>query len=145
MLLATWMGDRFNGMVAFDDRNEETRLNSSYREQDRWEWKSFGTVEDLAEMATEFHKEKYLPVDRGPHHSPRYDVIKAPKVGDKISYSFNGDTYPDGEIARISDSFRVITSTTGQRYYRWHRTGSWLYDQTWTMVSGHRNERNPSF
>ena len=87
----------------------------------------------------------YIATDAGPHCSPRYDVIRAPKVGDKISYSFNGDTYPDGEIVNISASRRIVTSSTGKKYWRYRASGSWLNDGMWSMVGGHITEWNPHF
>jgi hypothetical protein len=37
------------------------------------------------------------------------------KVGDAVSYGFNGDWYPDGEVARITKNFLI--TTTGNKYH----------------------------
>ena len=87
----------------------------------------------------------YIATDAGDYCSPRYDVICAPKVGDPISYAFNGDCYPDGHIEKISDSLRIVTSTTGNKYWRRKATGAWLKGGMWSMVAGHIDERNPHF
>lgn len=87
----------------------------------------------------------YIPTDAGPNCSPRFDVILAPKIGDPISYSFNGDSYPDGEIVKISGSIRIVTSSSGRRYYRRRLTGSWINNNCWSMRAGHHSELNPSF
>ena len=89
--------------------------------------------------------EHHMMVDRGPSTDPRYTVIRTPKVGDPVSRAFNGDYYPDGEIARISPTFKVITTTTGTRFYRHGQSALWLANGMWSMVRGHRDERNPSF
>lgn len=117
---------------------------------------TFEKCEAIAKAATEYHEafesaDTYIAIDAGPNVSPRYDVIRCPKVGDKVSYSFNGDTYPDGEIKSISKSLRVIKTTPsegrfyGNIYYRRGLSGSWIKDRTWTLVQGHIDERNPSF
>jgi hypothetical protein len=87
----------------------------------------------------------HMLVDRGSGTYPRYAVIRTPKVGDPVSRAFNGDYYPDGEIAKISPSLKVITTTTNTRFYRWQESGWWRANGMWTMVHGHHDERNPSF
>ena len=89
--------------------------------------------------------EHHMAVDRGPSTLPRYTVIRTPQVGDLVSRAFNGDYYPDGVIARISPTMKVITTDTGTRFYREGQSARWVAHGTWTMVRGHRNERNPSF
>lgn len=148
--------------VKFNSKGEPVRASSVYPEncwgwESRWDWKSFERVAEIAaglnKLAADFcplEANKYLAVDSGPSVSPRYDIIEAPKVGDKISYSFNGDTYPDGEIVRISKDLRVITSSTGSRYWRVklseHGSGKWLKSGgTWSLVKGHVSEWNKEF
>lgn len=70
----------------------------------------------LASQATEFTEQLHIAIDRGAHVSPRFDVIRCPAVGDKVSYSFNGDSYPDGEITKVSPTLKVITTSTGSRH-----------------------------
>lgn len=109
---------------------------------------SYEAAQILADAANAFggyDGGKLVATDATASTSPRYDVIRAPTIGDKVSYSFNGDSYPDGEIVKISDSLRVVKTNTGSVYYRRMLTGSWRKDGTWTLIRGHRNERNPSF
>lgn len=108
---------------------------------------SFEEVTTLAAYLTAMTGKTFLPADAGAHCSPRYDVIEAPKVGDPISYGFNGDSYPDGEIVRITPNWMVISST-GSRYNRSRqgRGGGWRkVGGTWSMIHGHIYEQNPSF
>ncbi len=124
--------------------NEWVRdVNSSW--ECRRDWNTFEEVVWVALSATIFSGEVYIPVDNGEWVSPRYDVIKAPAVGDKVSYTFNGDYYPDGEIVKISASNKVITTSSGKKYYRKGLTASWKNSKIWSLVQGHHNERNPHF
>lgn len=109
------------------------------------DWNTFEEVARVALSATIFSGEAYIPVDNGEWVSPRYDVIKAPAVGDKVSYAFNGDFYPDGEIVKISASGKVITTSSGKKYYRSGLTASWKNSKVWSLVQGHHDERNPHF
>jgi len=113
--------------------------------------RSFEQAQQIAEQATALHaamlpaaqRETFIAVDEGNSRWPQFDVQALPKVGDKVSYAFNGDCYPDGEITKISDSKRVIYTSTGHRFYRWRLSGSWLYDRMWYLVPGHIREWNP--
>lgn len=111
----------------------------------RHDWASYETACDVAAKVTAKEGELYIGIDNGSNIYPRFDIIKAPVVGDEVSYSFNGDTYPDGKIAKISESMRVITTDTGKSYYRRKLTGAWKHHQTWTLVHGHHYEQNPHF
>lgn len=114
----------------------------------------FKTFEDATRIASSANRylangtRRFIPVDAGPHTHPRFDVIEAFKVGDAVSYSFNGDTYPDGEIIKIGGGRReTITTSTGRRYNRYKLTGSWRSagTGTWALCRGHIYEQNPSF
>ena len=83
--------------------------------------------------------------DAGPHRSPRFSIVTPPAVGDKVSYAFNGDSYPDGEVVRVSKSLRVVTTSTGSKFYRRRESGAWVQNGTWSLVRGHVSERNPHF
>lgn len=77
----------------------------------------------------------------------KFAVAAMPKVGDEVSMGFNGDYYPEGKIARISPTYKTITTTTGVRFTR---TGQMEWKQggkrgAFSMVRGHRDERNPHF
>ncbi|USN16348.1 hypothetical protein PLUTO_00320 [Luteibacter phage vB_LflM-Pluto] len=111
----------------------------------RWDIRTMAEADLTASGATKLTNRLHIAIDSGPSVSPRYDVIEAPKVGDKVSYAFNGDYYPDGEIVRIGESMRVITTSTGNKYWRRKKTGSWILRGTWTLVQGHRDDKNPCF
>lgn len=120
------------------------------RDRKQWECRrhmvSFEYAQILAKSASECTGKTYLAIDSGPWTSPRYDVIEAMTVGEPVSYGFNGDYYPDGEIVKIGKNHRIITTSTGARYYRRKLTGVWLKTGgTWALVSGHRNDKNPEF
>lgn len=114
------------------------------------ECKSYEDAERLARLATEDFKDKgdvFLAVDRGSHTWPRYDVVRAPKVGTPVSKSFNGDSYPDGVITKVggTECSRIYTST-GSKYNRRRKSATWVINTgTFMMISGHHDERNPSF
>ena len=111
----------------------------------RWDWNSYEEVEKLVEMVADFTGKKHLPLDYGSHVFPRFDVLEAPAIGDEVSQTFNGDYYPVGTIVKISDSFRVITTSEGKRFYRDKLSGRWLSHGTWALVPGHIEELNPHF
>jgi hypothetical protein len=100
----------------------------------------------IAAQATVVTGRLHIGVDAGASTWPRFDVVEAPKVGDPVSYAFNGDYYPDGYITHITEgTLRQVKTTTGSTYFRRKQSGSWVKGGTWSMVAGHRNERNPSF
>lgn len=111
----------------------------------RWDYTGFDHVQRLAQELTEETGKLFLGVDSGESVSPRYDVVEAPKVGEAVSYAFNGDYYPCGTIESISASLRVIVTTTGHKFYRKRQSGRWVYSKTWSLVKGHHNDKNPSF
>lgn len=105
---------------------------------------TFEKAQRIAAGASKLTGKLYVATDDGAHVAPRFDVIEAPAVGNEVSYSFNGDTYPDGSIVRISESLRVVTTSTGKRYYRQGLSGAWTR-KAWSLVPGHRYEQNPHF
>ena len=111
--------------------------------ENSWDWKSFEEVQRLASYLTAMTGKTYLAVDRLHGVSPRFDVIEAPKVGDPVSYSFNGDSYPCGVITKITKGWRVTTSE-GAVFNRFKATAGWRrVGGTWWMISGHHYEQNP--
>jgi hypothetical protein len=87
-----------------------------------------------------------IPIDSGEGCWPRYDVVQAPKVGEEISRALNGDYYPDGEIVKISGKdHRIVTTSTGRKYYRRHQSSVWIADKHYSMVRGHISRLNPEF
>ena len=110
--------------------------------------KTFEQAEDIAAQASAYLQDGlFLAVDQGRGHYPRFDVVRAPKVGAPVSYGFNGDYYPDGYIVKVggTNCSRVYTDT-GSVYNRFRKSSAWIKrGGTWSLVEGHRNERNPSF
>lgn len=99
----------------------------------------------VAKVLTDKTGDLWIATDAGPGVYPRYDVVEAPKVGEKVSYAFNGDYYPCGEIVSISESLRVIKTSSGKRFYRRKLTGAWINNGTWCLVPGHVSRLNPEF
>lgn len=132
------------------DQNGKAIKASKERDDDvkqlsRWDYKGLDQVTTLAQQLTAASGEQYLPVDSGPSVSPRFDIIEAPKVGEHVSMGFNGDYYPVGKITGISDSFRVITTSDGKRFFRRRQSGTWRHSKTWSLVTGVHNDQNPHF
>ena len=123
--------------------------------RERWEtrndWPNHERVEQIAAELTEATGRLYLGTDAGPSTSPRYDVVEAPRVGDPASYAFNCDSYPCGEVVRVSaaPACRVVTTRDAagseRKFYRRRQSGSWINRGTWHLVRGHVSEQNPSF
>lgn len=112
----------------------------------RHDFHTYDVAQDIATVANDLNNGKhYVATDAGEWCRPQFDVIEVPAVGEKVSYAFNGDSYPDGVITKITDSLRIITTSTGSKYYRKRLTGTWKLRKTWSMISGHHNDRNPSF
>jgi hypothetical protein len=132
-------------------KNSATVISSDEAQNRKWvnvecrhNWKTFEQAERIAErISTE--ETQYIATDSGEYVSPRYDVIEVPRIGDPVSYAFNGDSYPCGYIATISKTLKKITTTTGRTFMRRKQTGAWKSGGTWFMVAGHITERNPSF
>lgn len=132
-------------VLAVADRHQPHPTDGT-RWECRWEWRTFAMAKERAAQAKALTGADYMAFDNGPSMSPRYDIMVKPAVGNAVSYGFNGDYYPDGEIARISESLRVITTTTGKKYYRQGESGRWVQTGgTWSLVQGHHDERNPCF
>lgn len=115
---------------------------------------SFEQAEQIAAQATALEarmidyarRKTYIAVDNGEWCSPRYEVVEAPKVGNKVSRCINGDYYPDGEIVKVSgQNSRIVTTSTGRKYYRRRLSGAWVADKYYSMVSGHVSRLNPEF
>lgn len=105
---------------------------------------TFEKAQRIAAGATKFTGKLYVATDAGSYVAPRFDVIEAPAVGDDVSHCFNGDSYPDGTVVKISASLRVVTTSAGKRYYRRGLSGSWQ-NNGWSLVPGHRYAQNPHF
>jgi len=112
---------------------------------DRWDFDSLEDAQHIADSATKLTGRLYIATDAGEWVSPRYDVVESPSVGDEVSYAFNGDYYPCGVITSISKSLKLITTSTGRKFYRRRESGSWINNGMWSLVSGHHSRRNPEF
>lgn len=107
---------------------------------------SYEQAQKMAEQATAVYGETFVAIDNGTSRWPRFDVQALPKVGDKVSYAFNGDYYPDGEVTKITGKdHRIITTSSGRRYFRNRLTGTWLQGKMWYLVPGHIQRWNPEF
>lgn len=100
-------------------------------------------AELIADQAQALTGNRYVAVDNGLHHYPRYDVVRAPKVGDEVSYAFNGDYYPCGQVTKISKSLRRVETESGRTFWRKKLTAAWLENGTWSLIQGHVDKRNP--
>lgn len=102
---------------------------------------SFDEVVEIAQQITEASGKQMIATRNGPH----LNIIAAPTVGAEVSYAFNGDCTPCGVITKVSKSLRRVETSTGKVFYRLKETAIWMSDKTWSMVYGHRHERNPEF
>lgn len=99
----------------------------------------------LASYLTAMTGETYLGADEGSGTYPRYRVVKAPKIGDLVSRTFNGDTYPCGEIIKITPTW-IVTTSEGTKFRRYKDTGGWREaGRGFWMIGGHVYEQNPHF
>jgi hypothetical protein len=72
-------------------------------------------------------------------------VAKLPQVGEKVSEAFNGDSYPRGEIVKVSPTGKKVTTSTGHVFYRdSKRPGRWA-SGGFSMIKGHVEKQNPHF
>ncbi len=115
------------------------------RVEDSWDWKTMEQVEKIAAEISAITGTVYIAADSGSGVSPRFDIIKPPKIGDEVSYGFNGDYYPCGTIARITRGGMVVT-TTGKKFNRRKQSAAWvMVGGTWSLAQGHISEQNPHF
>lgn len=110
-----------------------------------WDYTSFYEVEQLCAELLLITGVVYIPTDAGPAHGSRYNIMVPPKVGDAVSYSFNGDSYPCGTITKVSATMKKITTSTGDVFYRRMQSAQWIKNGTWTLLAGHVSTQNPSF
>lgn len=138
-----------NKAVAVCESYEHVRnatADGLMREESRSNWGSFEEAEKRAAEVTEATGVLYIATDSGSGCYPRFDVVRPPAVGDKVSYAFNGDYYPDGEVVKVSPTLKKVETSTGSVYYRRKLTGGWKKKGgTWSLINGHHNERNPHF
>lgn len=108
----------------------------------RGDWHDYSAeqMDALAEEVSEYMGRPFVAVERDGY--PKNDIVPVPRVGDPISYGFNGDYYPCGRISRVSPTGKVITSTQGHKFYRRGKTSKWRYNKFWSLVRGHISEWN---
>ena len=125
-----------------------TEISEKAQHEEGWvsrdDFKSFEQAQEVADAASCFDGVDYIATDEGGHSLMRFDVIKAPKMLDEVSYTINGDYYPCGHIKSISKTMKKIVTTTGKTFYRKRNTGAWM-DHCWAMVQGHHTDKNPHF
>ena len=114
---------------------------------DHHDFTSFEQVESILKIINEKFGTDYIATDAGEHCSPRFGIAELPKVGDDVSYGFNGDYYPCGKIVRVTPSLTVIAEDTEghqTRFRRVKKTGGWKREGgTWWMVQGVVSKLNP--
>lgn len=139
--------------VLFNQANEVVgvadRLTAAYatghRYESRHDWTSKEQVDAIAAQLTEHTGYLFLGLDNGRNVKPRFDIFKAPKVGDVVSMGFNGDFYPCGRIVSISKTMKKIVTDNDTIFWRRGESARWLNSGTFVLVAGERNERNPHF
>jgi hypothetical protein len=99
----------------------------------------------IAAGASTFTGERYIAIDSGPDVAPRFNVIRAPAVGDDVSMAFNGDYYPVGQITKISQSLKQVTTSSGRKFYRRGTGGAWIYKGCFALIPGTIERLNPEF
>lgn len=136
-----------NGIARVATTEYTTQGSLNAKVETRHDWKTMERAEEVAAQLTAASKsgKKFMATDSGAGVSPRYDVIEAPQVGQPVSGYFNGDSYPEGEIVKISATMKRIETSTGAVFSRRKQSGSWVKNGTWSMIQGHVSERNPSF
>lgn len=116
--------------------------NTSYRSDADLETFTDATVE--ADRRMDAEGGMWVAVDRGKNVWPRFSVARVPQVGEPVSYAFNGDSYPDGVVTKVSKALR-ITTDSGNVYRRKGTTGAWIKaGGAWRLVRGHVSALNPS-
>ena len=98
----------------------------------------------IAAGASTFTGKPYIAIDSGPDVAPRFNVIRAPAVGDDVSMAFNGDYYPVGKILKISKSLKLVTTSSGRKFYRCGTSGAWL-NGYFALIQGTVSRLNPEF
>lgn len=127
-------------VLNFEDA--QISIANGHEVESRWDWK---TLERVTEVCNMLDQELYMVEDYGRDCFPRFDIVRKPRVGDKVSYCFNGDSRPDGEIKSISKTMKLITTTTGSKYYRRGQSATWKRHGTWSLSFGHHHTTNKEF
>lgn len=124
------------------------------RIENRHDWKTLEQARKAARDTTACMYVVYLVGDRGAQCHPRYDIMRAPQVGDNVSEAFNGDSYPTGVIVEISKNYHKITTSDGSIFTRRKGAANSILDSarwckqggsTFTLRQGHTHKQNPEF
>lgn len=127
----------------FFDKDGRPIVYNKVIDRHDWERSSLKCVTELAEHATKQFGQQYIPTHN--QSMTEFGMVAVPKVGDEVSYAFNGDYCPCGTIVRVTDKFTVITST-GDRFRRVKNTAGWKKEGgTWWLVNGHDDRRSEEF
>lgn len=141
MIFVTFDAD--HKVVGFTETHKEAQdaVAPAVSFQSRNDWQSLAEVEAIAAQLSELTGDLYIAYDKQ-STLPRFDLFKAPKVGDEVSMGFNGDYYPCGKIATISKTMKKIVTDNGTVFYR-RSMSRWLNCGTFVMIPGVHDERNP--
>ncbi len=134
-----------NGTLsAIVEEEEDWNIHTDFCD---WDIQGSSHAVRLAAEAETVTGRPHLAVDREGGCSPRFSVVPIPTVGTPVSYTFNGDAYPDGFVTHVTKKTgRVVKTSTGSVYYRRKTTDTWMKKGgTWFMCFGHVSERNREF
>ncbi len=108
--------------------------------------RTFEAAEELARLLTT-DDQTWMAADAGQGCYPRFTIFRMFRMGEDVSYGFNGDSYPCGIITKIGAGRQArITTSTGKTFNRCRLTGRWAAPGgTWTLCRGHEYKQNPSF
>lgn len=112
---------------------------------DAWSFKTFADAERAAIEESSRTGQVHLAADRGANVWPRYDVVAVPALGDDVSESFNGDSYPVGKVEQIGKNYKMIKAG-GRWFYRVRLTGAWRAAHSpFCLIQGTHHEWNREF
>mgnify|MGYP001598572728 FL=1 len=102
------------------------------------DWRTLADAQLVAAKASTATGRPWLGVDQGTRAEHRYDVIPQPRVGDavgrRIDAAGRGVTVDEGTITSVNGTLRVITTSTGKKFYRLRESGFWYYARTDALV-----------
>lgn len=103
-------------------------------------------AEEVAILASSLTGNKFVAVSRPGDKGPLF--VRVPKIGEHVSQGFNGDYYYVG-IVKESSATKVLVERDDGSVVLFKRsiaeTGYFGQSSSFVLVSGIKNERNPSF
>jgi|APCry1669189733_1035249.scaffolds.fasta_scaffold112588_2 hypothetical protein len=72
-------------------------------------------------------------------------MTNLPQIGDKVSYSFNGDYRPCGVIVKIGKNMKRITTSEGLVFNKKSDRNCWMIWGYYSLVNGHIDRTNMEF